>query len=502
MGEQAAPRARCVLAVVLAAIFAVILVASTTAVSSAASSHRKARHGSCTPQRHIKLASRRVRSRRAKRVCLPKGNRPTHSRAPQLGGGYPNARIAEIALGRLGQYGGECKEAVNVWVGIASGGSERLGGDYLANYRAEGGQEVSRDQSVEGDIIQLNGPNGRYYYEGMHTAVVVSHSQGSNNFVVVDSNWNWQKKVTKHEWNPYITAAAHGLSVHIWRMGSAGSPPAPTSGPPPTVAFVSPGDGQVVSGVTTLAATTTNATGVEFDAYYATDPRNVATVGWHKLGDATHGSGGSWTFAFDTRAIPDQGNVGWGTVNIAASPLDSSGNQTPARDYRRVTIANGNSSAAIALQNPSFEANVGCAVAPSGWFFSRNGEGYGDCIYADPSNSYDGSNFLDVVSGSPPVSLAQDVPVIPGPGETYVLTAYVKSPPGEPPGAQGRLALWALSGNEEHSATPFTTTGSWQQISVTLTPTAASHSALRAEIYYDSPGQRILLDDVALQRTG
>jgi hypothetical protein len=204
-------------------------------ISAGATPHHHRSH--CIPEPHINLAVHRGRhhhKRSARRVCTPKGNPALHLPPVQLGGGaYPNARIAEVGLARLGQYGGQCKEAVNIWVAIASNGTQHLGGDYLANYRAQGGSEVGRDAAVAGDVIQLNGPDGRYYYEGMHTAVVVSHAAGSSNFLVVDSNWNWHETVTRHEWNPYASAAAHGLSVHIWRMGSAGSPPSPPPPPEP-----------------------------------------------------------------------------------------------------------------------------------------------------------------------------------------------------------------------------------------------------------------------------
>ena len=206
-----------------------------SALASSGQSPRHAIHSHCVPEPHINLAGNpktHKRRPRARRVCLPDDNPSLRTGAPQLGGGYPNARIAEVGLSRVGQYGGQCKEAVNIWVAIASNGAQHLGGNYLANYRAQGGTEVGRDQSVEGDIIQLNGPNGNYYYEGMHTAVVVSHTPGSNNFVVVDSNFNWHETVSKHEWNPYTAAAAHGLTVHIWRMGSAGSPPSSSPEPP------------------------------------------------------------------------------------------------------------------------------------------------------------------------------------------------------------------------------------------------------------------------------
>lgn len=194
------------------------------------------RNRACTHAKRIGIAPRGVARRVARHVCAPVGNRAVHDAPPQLGGGYPNARIAEVGLQRLGQKGGQCKEAVNIWVAIASNGAQHLGGDYLANYRYEGGNEVSRDQAVEGDVIQLNGPNGNYYYEGMHTAVVVSHTPGSEVFKVVDSNSELNEVVREHNWNPYAAAARYALSVHIWRMGSASSPEssppdAPPSGP-------------------------------------------------------------------------------------------------------------------------------------------------------------------------------------------------------------------------------------------------------------------------------
>jgi hypothetical protein len=202
------------------------LLLSLNALSPAANA-ATVRMASCSHELRHGLANRPGRSRahgRARRVCAPPGNPRTLGPAPQLGGGYRNARIAEVGLSRLGQWGGECKEAVNQWVALASGGTQHLGGDYLANYRYEGGNEVSRDAAVEGDIIQLNGPSGLYYYEGMHTAVVVSHTPGSEVFEVVDSNSEWTRIIREHAWNPYATARRYGLSVHIWRMGDAGSP--------------------------------------------------------------------------------------------------------------------------------------------------------------------------------------------------------------------------------------------------------------------------------------
>jgi hypothetical protein len=167
----------------------------------------------------------------------------------QLGGGdYPNSRIADIGLSKLGQNlytpgwldHGQCKQAVNDWVAQASGGTQRMGGDYYANYARNGGQQVARDDAAKGDVIQLDNPSDiSNYYRGMHTAVVVSHAGGSNSFDVVDSNFHLDDVVNRHAWDPYAAGQKYGLRVTIWRMGTADAPatpptPTPTPTPAPT----------------------------------------------------------------------------------------------------------------------------------------------------------------------------------------------------------------------------------------------------------------------------
>jgi hypothetical protein len=161
----------------------------------------------------------------------------------QLGAGdYANARIADIALSELGHNRftpgaldhGQCKQSVNDWVAAASGGTQRLGGDYYGNYARNGGVQIARDAAVKGDIIQLDNPaDTRSYYHGMHTAVVVSHNAGSNAFDVVDSNFKLDDVVRRHDWDPYAAAAKYGLRITIWRMGAAESASAPTPQPAP-----------------------------------------------------------------------------------------------------------------------------------------------------------------------------------------------------------------------------------------------------------------------------
>ena len=122
------------------------------------------------------------------------------------------------------------------------------------------------------------------------------------------------------------------------------APPTTTQpdAPATTVSFSSPAAGDTLSGVVTLTAQAANVSGVEFQAFYATDAANPATLGWHDLGAANTSGDGNWSLAYDTHAIPDQGNPapGWNTVNLMAVVTDNSGAPTSVRDYRRVDVSN------------------------------------------------------------------------------------------------------------------------------------------------------------------
>jgi NlpC/P60 family len=119
-------------------------------------------------------------------------------------------------------------------------------------------------------------------------------------------------------------------------------PPPPTpSGPlvPSSVEITAPAVASTVSGTVTLEAAASDVSGIAFEAYYATEPANSQTIGWHLLGDATL-QDGAWGFEWNTLSVPEQGNPQLGTVNIAAIALTSNGALTGTRDYRRVAIDN------------------------------------------------------------------------------------------------------------------------------------------------------------------
>ena len=148
-------------------------------------------------------------------------------------------------------------------------------------------------------------------------------------------------RMTDVRTSPYWSSLYRG-----WADAPAGWPGRIPPPPGPTTPLVSsaieitaPAFDSTVSGVVQLEASAQNVGGVAFAAYYATDPKNFATVGWHVLGDGTP-QGSSWGFQWDTAGIPDQGFGPWGTVNVAAIALNGSGAETGTRDYRRISVDN------------------------------------------------------------------------------------------------------------------------------------------------------------------
>lgn len=169
-----------------------------------------------------------------------------------------------------------------------------------------------------------------------HVAYVESVN-GDGTFFVTERNWNWNPSVTRRK----VTPVAGITYIYGGPAGNpGGSTPASTPAPagPPSVAITAPGAEATVSGTVHVTANAANVSAVRFTAYYATDPGNVATVGWHVIGTDTNGADG-WSTDWDTRSIPDQGNGGWGTVNLAAIAVVGSA-ETGTRDYHRVTVSN------------------------------------------------------------------------------------------------------------------------------------------------------------------
>lgn len=133
------------------------------------------------------------------------------------------------------------------------------------------------------------------------------------------------------------------------------------------------------------------------------------------------------------------------------------------------------------LVKPSFESNI-----PEPWTWvdpsvcSR-------LIYENASIAYDGTHYLatHTNNNSDCRSFLQDVSRTINVGETYRGAIWVRSSTGA--NKEGRLAIWALGGNEETDSISFSSSSTtWKCYETDLTISNTGHSAVRLEIYLDS----------------
>jgi hypothetical protein len=123
-----------------------------------------------------------------------------------------------------------------------------------------------------------------------------------------------------------------------------------------SVQWDAPAANATVHGWTTLRVLASGVQSVWFDAYYADEPTDITTVSWHHLGQATQTAPGTWELSWNTYVVADQGNAGWGTVNLFVGATDLEGH-TIASDpssYRRVNVHN----ATVVWQWPAANTTV------------------------------------------------------------------------------------------------------------------------------------------------
>jgi len=179
---------------------------------------------------------------------------------------YNNALIADMALGYVGQWGGEacraagkldngnigstvggfgagqCKTFVNCIVFLASNGGQYpvgVGGDYFQSFLNAGGQEITDIGSlVKGDIVQVG--------QGIHTFIIVS-KVSANKFNVADSNHDPAQPEKVLNYDRTFTLDSN---TRAFRMGTASST---STGPLTAVQSVSVGPSDRVAMYTPIA---------------------------------------------------------------------------------------------------------------------------------------------------------------------------------------------------------------------------------------------------------
>jgi hypothetical protein len=184
-----------------------------------------------------------------------------------------------------------------------------------------------------------------------------------------------------------VTDVAHSRYWRTLYVGWADAPPAwpgrlpsPPASTGPLISsriqITAPAFASIVGGVVPLEASAENVGGVQFDAFYATDPANPSTRGWHILGNAVP-NGASWEYDWNTSGVPNQGDPLAGTVNIAAVALDAGGRPTGTRDYRRIAINNGGGGGPAG----------GAPPPPTGYAETTGGEAHTWTNYANAGGS-------------------------------------------------------------------------------------------------------------------
>ena len=168
---------------------------------------------------------------------------------------FPNAKIAETALGYDGEWGGEacrdakrsgltgntksyplepkrdmsgtvtqagdgqCRAFVNCIVKLAGG--PWLGGgagNYFKRFAEVGATEIeSLDDLATGDIVQVGASDSA---RNLHTYVIVSRVKGST-FDIVDSNGDGKREIVAHR---HRAITLDGSSSRAFRLGKVGGP--------------------------------------------------------------------------------------------------------------------------------------------------------------------------------------------------------------------------------------------------------------------------------------
>lgn len=166
--------------------------------------------------------------------------------------------------------------------------------------------------------------------------------------------------------------------------------------------------------------------------------------------------------------------------------LDSPGLHYDIDDASLTPIPSQPAKTSVPLQSPSFESGSGPWPTSNG-FVNRvvySGAAENGSKFFATNTSVAGNSFFQRVSW--PVSTAG----------SYTARIWLKSASGKP--YTGRFALWATGGANSNAVTSFTVGGTWTPVQVTLPVTARGQTQLILEIYEDTTGKTLYVDNASL----
>jgi hypothetical protein len=145
-----------------------------------------------------------------------------------------------------------------------------------------------------------------------------------------------------------------------------------------------------------------------------------------------------------------------------------------------------------ALLAPSFESG-----SIKGWAKNTGAATLASTPAPSARPAQDGSSFLSVATTKTNSSVAQSVKRSWVPGESFTLSAWVRSSsPTET--IAGRLAIASVGGGSESVYTAYTATSEWTRVQVTLSAAKTGHTGVKAAIYVTSPTSALEVDNVEL----
>jgi len=144
------------------------------------------------------------------------------------------------------------------------------------------------------------------------------------------------------------------------------------------------------------------------------------------------------------------------------------------------------------LLAPSFEDG-----SVKGWARNTGAATLASTLAPTARPAKDGSSFLAVSTTTSNSSIAQKVTRSWVPGESFTLSAWVRSSSPTQTVA-GRLAIASVGGGSESVYTAFNATSEWTRVQVTLSAAKIGHTGLKAALYVTSPTNVLEVDDVEL----
>jgi len=103
-------------------------------------------------------------------------------------------------------------------------GAGATGGEYYGAYQSAGAVAVDPNSAMPGDLIQTINDASKTSdtppTKGLHTAIVVATTATPGSYVVRDSNFGGDNKVSEHTWAVSTWATAQNAAVYVWRFGS------------------------------------------------------------------------------------------------------------------------------------------------------------------------------------------------------------------------------------------------------------------------------------------